>query len=108
MDENKLYVQELDDVSEAICHNFPQEEKCRALNTYVRIYIEKDVIPVATYLILDLAPVFKDNLQFADLENCIFAPESKQYDQISRHIERWRKIHSNNLQAKSENIRDCE
>lgn len=108
MDENQLYVQELDEVSEAICHSFPQEEKCIALNTYVKIYIEKDVIPVATYLILDLAPIFKGNLRFADLENYSFPPQSEQYKRIYNHIEKWRKIHPNNQQNKSENSMDCE
>lgn len=108
MDENRLYVQELDEVSERICHQFPQKEKCKALNTYVKIYIEKDIIPVATYLILELAPIFEGNLQFGDLDNCSFSPQSEQYKRIYNHIEDWRKIHPSHQQAEIKDIMNAE
>lgn len=90
-DKNKFYAQELDEICANIMHNFEKEERCRALNTYARIYIDKQVIPVATYLILDMAPVFKGNPTFGDLEGYIYPVESPQYLRILEDVNSWRK-----------------
>ncbi len=103
-EDNKLYVEELDEISSEICNNYQDIEKCKALNTYVKIYIEKDVVPVATYLILELAPLFKNNKQFLDLDHYIYKEGSAKYNRIMKHINKWR----DKYPADSKRKEECE
>lgn len=102
-EDNKLYVEELDEVSAEICNNYQDIEKCKALNTYVKIYIEKDVIPVATYLILELAPLFKNDKQFLNLEHHVYEIGSAEYNRVIEHIDMWRDKYLTTSEKEAEN-----